>query len=237
MNPIIKKVLEEKRRSLLEPEAKRLCSEWKIPVPNSGISETATSAVALAKEIGYPVVLKIVSKDILHKTEVSGVLTNLGTPTDVRKGFDTVIRNVKSRKPESRIEGVLIEKMMPNTLEVIVGGLRDVQFGPAVMFGLGGIFAEIFRDVAFALAPVTQTEALRIMDRIKSRCLLDGYRGSPAVDRNALADAIVGVAKMMVGIPEISELDLNPVLAYESGACAVDARIMLSAEKGHNGFN
>jgi acyl-CoA synthetase (NDP forming) len=125
MNPIIAKAIERKRRSLLEPEAKRLCSEWGIPIPKFDVSKTKEEAARLAHKIGYPVVLKVVQEGILHKADVGGVLTNLGTGMDVERGFGTIIRNVKSKKPESRIEGVLVEKMMPNTLEVIVGGLRD----------------------------------------------------------------------------------------------------------------
>lgn len=226
---IIKKVLEQNRLFLLEPEAKRLCSEWGIPVPTFDVSMVKEECADIADRMGYPVVLKVVSPDILHKTEVGGVLTDLKNRTDVEQGFDAILKNVKSARAESRIEGILVQKMMPNSLEVIVGGLRDAQFGPTVMFGLGGIFTEIFKDVAFGLAPISHSEAMEMLDKIKARRLLEGYRGSPPIDRGALADILVNTSNMMVQVPEIGELDLNPILAYEKEACAVDSRIILSS--------
>jgi acetyl-CoA synthetase (ADP-forming) len=230
-NSIVKKVLEQQRRSLLEPEAKRLCTQWGIPVPKFRVAQTAKEAAELAERIGLPAVLKIVSKDIVHKTDVGGVLTNLRTKTDVKRGYDMILRNTKCRIPNACIEGVLVQRMVPSSLEVIVGGLRDDQFGPAVMFGMGGIFTEIFKDVVFTLAPITVPEALQMIDRIRASCLFNGYRGQPRLDRNVLADIIIDVSRMMEEIPEISEIDLNPVIVYKNRASAIDARIMLSSPK------
>jgi acyl-CoA synthetase (NDP forming) len=228
-NLIIKKALEHKRRFLLEPDAKKLCSEWGIPIPTFEVSKTRRETAEIADKIGYPIVLKVVSPDILHKTEVGGVLTSLNNRIEVEQAYDLIIRNVESNKPQSRIEGILVQKMMPNSIEVIVGGLRDEQFGPTVMFGLGGIFTEIFKDVAFGLAPLAYSEAMEMLDKIKARRLLKGYRGMPPADLGALADILVKTSTMIIEVPEIDELDLNPILAYEKGAYAVDSRIALSS--------
>ncbi len=189
-------------------------------------AESPGKAVHLAHRLGFPVALKIDSPDILHKSDVGGVKLNLRSAQDVRKAFDEMMDGIRSAHPEARVNGVVVTAMAAPGLEVILGMNRDPQFGPVVIFGLGGIAVELFRDVAMRLLPVTRSDALDMIREIKSAALLDGYRGHPPVDKEALADAIVKLAELAEKDEDLLEIDLNPVFAYSEGLVVADARII-----------
>lgn len=214
-------------RNLLEHEAWELFAAYGIPVPRCRLAKSADDAVRFAAEIGYPVVLKIVSPDIVHKSDAGGVKINLVDEQGVRCAYTSIIKSVYNFRPNARIEGVLISEMLPAGLETIIGMAQDVSFGPAFMFGLGGIFVEVLRDVNFRVLPLTKADALEMIREIKGYALLSGIRGEQPKDVEALAELIVKVAKMVEENPEIKELDINPCFVYSSGARPADARVML----------
>ena len=216
------------RKFLLEPEAKAVCMKYGIPVTKFGVAKTIEEAVKLAEEIGYPVVLKVVSPDVIHKFDVGGVVLNLKGPEEVRKAFYQILENVRRNMPNAKVLGVTVQEMAPPSTEVIVGAIRDPQFGPALMFGMGGIFVEVLKDVTFRIAPITIEEAKEMIAEIRAYPLLKGYRGMPPADIEAIAQILVNTSHLMMENPEISELDLNPIIVYENGAKTVDARIMLA---------
>ncbi len=223
---MIQRVLKEGRNFLLEPEAKTLCSIYSIPVTVFRVASTREDAVRLAKEIGFPVVMKIVSPDIVHKTDVGGVILNISNEEEVVKAYDRILSNVKKRAPKARISGVLVEEMAKPSTEVIVGCIKDRQFGHAVMFGLGGVFVEVLEDVTFRIVPLTRYDAEEMIKEVKGYKVLKGYRGFKA-DINSIVDIILKVSKMVSEIGIINQLDLNPIYVYEKGAKVVDARIIL----------
>jgi len=223
---MIQRVLKEGRNFLLEPEAKTLCSIYSIPVTVFRVASTREDAVRLAKEIGFPVVMKIVSPDIVHKTDVGGVILNINNEEEVVKAYDRILSNVKKRAPKARISGVLVEEMAKPGIEVIVGCIKDRQFGHAVMFGLGGVFVEVLEDVTFRIVPLTRYDAEEMIKEVKGYKVLKGYRGFKA-DINSIVDIILKVSKMVSEIGIINQLDLNPIYVYEKGAKVVDARIIL----------
>jgi acetyl-CoA synthetase (ADP-forming) len=220
-------VRREKRKFLLETEAKAVCMEYGIPVTRFSLAKTEKEAVVCAERLGFPVVLKIVSPDILHKSDVGGVLIDLKSAADVRKGYAQILRNVKKHKANAKIMGVLVQEMAPVATEVIVGAVKDPQFGPAVMFGLGGIFVEVLKDVTFRIAPVSRVEACEMIGEVKAYPLLKGYRNTPAADVDAIVKIVLCASRLVMDHQEIKELDLNPILVYEKGAKTVDARIVL----------
>src|SRR3954453_15314738 len=219
------------REALSAPEAKRVADAYGIPVPGEGLATSADEAVSLAEEMGYPVVAKIVSPDILHKTEAKGVLVGLKSGDEVRQGFDTIVENAKAYKSDARITGVQIQQMLPEGTEVLVGAIKDPSFGPVVTFGLGGILVEVLRDVTFRLAPVSGETALEMVNGIRTAEILHGVRGRAGVDIQGLADIIQAVSELVTDFPEITEVDLNPVLATEDGATAVDARFIVDFDQ------
>ena len=230
----VREVLEaaraEGREALSAPEAKRVADAYGLKVPGEGLATSADEAVSLADDMGYPVVLKIVSPDILHKTEAKGVLVGLDSSEDVSSGYDTIIENAKAYKADADITGVQVQQMLPEGQEVLIGAVTDPTFGPVMTFGIGGILVEVLRDVTFRLAPTSNDEALEMVNGIRAAEVLRGVRGRPGVDQQALADMIERVSVLVTDFPEISEVDLNPVLATEDGATAVDARFVLSTE-------
>lgn len=227
VSQIFAKVREERRNILLEPEAKTVCMEYRIPVTKFKFAKTVDEAVSFAEEIGYPVVLKIVSPDIIHKFDVGGVILDLKTPEEVRNAFDSILKNVRRYKPSAKILGVVVQEMVPPSTEIIVGAIRDPQFGPTLMFGLGGIFVEIFKDVTFRIAPIREAEAREMITEIKAYPVLKGYRGMPPVDIEAIVQILLNTSKLVMEHLEIKELDLNPIIVYEEGAKTVDARLIL----------
>jgi len=229
---VIKRALEEGRRNLLEPEAKTICLEYGIPTPEFALAVNVHEAVEYAEKFGYPIVLKIVSPDILHKTEAGGVLVELKNSVEVEDGYAKILESARSYKPSAKLVGVLVQKMAPPSTEVIVGGLKDPQFGQTLMFGLGGIFVEVLKDVTFRIAPIEEEEAREMIKEIKAYPILKGYRNQPPVDEEAIIKILLRASDVMMENPEINQMDLNPIMVYEKGASVVDARIILGDLRG-----
>jgi acetyl coenzyme A synthetase (ADP forming)-like protein len=231
----VRKVLDavkaDKRTSLTAPEGKLVCDAYGIPVPGEGVASSAADAAKLADGMGYPVVMKIVSPDILHKTEAGGVIVGVKDAAAARESYDKILASAKKYKADAKIEGVQVQQMLSGGTEVIVGAITDGSFGKLVAFGLGGVLVEILKDVTFRLAPATKQDALSMLDGIQAAEMLHGVRGGDPVNRDALADVIVKVSQLVSDFPEISELDLNPVFATKSGAIAADVRIVLDFDQ------
>jgi acetyl coenzyme A synthetase (ADP forming)-like protein len=225
---ILDAVRDDGRTSLSAPEAKHVCDAYGIGVPREGLATSPEEAVAIAEEIGLPVVLKIVSPDILHKTEAGAVLVGLETADDVSAGYEKIVENARAYDSDAEITGVQVQQMLSEGTEVLIGAVTDPTFGPVVTFGIGGILVEVMRDVTFRLAPTSRADALEMVDGIRAAEVLRGVRGRAGVDRNALAATIEAVSQLVADFPEITEVDLNPVLAREDGAVAVDARFVVS---------
>jgi acyl-CoA synthetase (NDP forming) len=224
---IIAQVRREGRKALLETEAKTICMEYAIPVTTFKLAKTEMEAAALAEQIGFPVVLKIVSPEIIHKSDAGGVMINLKDAIEVQDAYRKILENAKKYNSKARINGVLVQEMAPQSTEVIVGAIKDPQFGQTLMFGLGGIFVELLKDVTFRVAPITRQDAEEMITEVKAYPLLKGYRNTPPSDIKAIVTVLLNTSKLIMDYPEIKELDLNPVMAYEKGAKTVDARIIL----------
>jgi acetate---CoA ligase (ADP-forming) subunit beta len=226
---IIDGARKEGRTLLTEIEAKQVLEEAGVPVSPARLAKTADEAAKVADQLGYPIVLKIVSPQITHKSDVGGVALNLNSAADVKAAFDRVVASAKKAEPKATIEGVAVQRMERQGIEVIVGMTTDPQFGPVMMFGLGGVMVEILKDVAFRVVPINDRDARQMIDEIKGKPLLDGYRGSEPADVAKLHELLLKVSSFVEQHPEVAELDLNPVFAYKDGAIAVDARIVLAA--------
>ena len=207
-------------------QALTLIAEQGLPCTGFGQADSPDSAVKIAREQGFPVAVKISSPDILHKSDVGGVRLNIDSSEAVEKAYEDIMSSVRSTEPQAQVGDVLVSKMAPPGLEVIVGMNRDPQFGPVILFGLGGIMVEIFQDVSLRLLPLTKDEALSMIQEIKGYGLIAGYRGQPPVDENALADCLLAVARMAENNPKLIEIDMNPVVAYPDGILVVDARVI-----------
>ena len=215
------------RRALSAPEAQQLCEAYGISTPQQALATTASEAAQVAAKLGFPVALKIVSDDILHKTEAGGVIVGVENAAGVRAGFEQLVSNAKQYKSDASIQGVQVQQMLKGGQEVMVGAVTDATFGKMIAFGLGGILVEVMKDITFRMAPVSETEALAMLDSIAAAEVLRGVRGGKGVKRAALADIISKVSKLVTDFPEISEVDLNPIFATETGASAVDVRIVV----------
>ena len=226
---IIAQVKSEGRSSLSAPEAKSVCDAYGIPVPQEGLADSPEAALKLAAAMGYPVVLKIVSPDILHKTEAGGVVLGVSSDSALEDAYAQIVGNAKRYKSDATIAGVLVQQQLSavSAQEVIVGAVSDPSFGKVVAFGLGGILVEVLKDITFRLAPATRADALSMLDGIGAAEILKGVRGSDPVDRDAMAGLIENVSHLISDFPEMSEVDLNPVFARKDGATAVDVRIVL----------
>ena len=227
VSKVFKTASGEGRDFLFEHEAKGLCALYGLPVTRIKVAETEEKVVEAAEEIGFPVVLKIVSPQVLHKSDAGGVLVDIKDAEGVKKGYHEILENVKAKVPGAEITGILVQEMAPWGTEVIVGSTKDPTFGPTIMFGLGGIFVEVLKDVSFRLAPITRTDAEEMVREIKAYKILEGVRGKPPVDQEAIVDILLKTSKMLMECPEIKELDMNPVLVYEKDAKIVDARVIL----------
>ncbi len=231
---IIRKAREDSRINLLEPEAKDIARAFGISISENSVATDVKEAVRFARQIGYPVVLKIVSPDILHKSEAKGVKLNLSDDAEVETAYREIITNTRAYSTTARVVGVLVEKMAPKGVEVIVGGMHDLTFGPVVLFGLGGIFVEEIRDVTFRVAPINTVDAGEMLEEIKGRAVLQGIRGEPPADKEAISKIILAVSKMLCEIDQLDQVDLNPVMVYEHGASVVDARMILTKNSNRN---
>ncbi len=219
------------RTLLTEVESKQLLHDAGIAVTQARLTASADEAVAAAEEIGFPVVLKIVSGDIAHKSDVGGVALDLADAGAVRDGYETMMANVREAAPGAGVDGISVQQMAQSGTEVIVGVTTDDQFGPVMMFGLGGIFVEVLKDVAFRIVPLEPRDAKQIVREIRGYPVLEGVRGQPGADVDALEQLILQVSAFAWQHREVAELDLNPVIARPDGALAVDARVVLAAEE------
>lgn len=226
---ILQQALKDNKSYLPEEEAVKILEAYNLPVPKHGLATTKEEALKLAKKIGYPVVMKIVSEDIVHKFDVKGVVLNIIDETEAKKAFDIIIKNVKNIKPDAKIKGIYVTEMLKKGEEVILGLKRDPAFGPVIMFGLGGIFVEIFKDVQFSVAPVTSEEAISMIEKIKSFPILSGARGKTKKDIQAIAECIKRLSQLAIECPQIKELDINPLIVHNEreGCFVADAKIMI----------
>ncbi len=224
---VIDRAKSEGRAVLTEVESKQILEEAGIATASARLASTADEAVKAASELGYPVVLKIVSPDVTHKSDVGGVKLNLDSEETVASAFQEITKAVKRQQSEARIEGVAVQKMAHPGIEVIVGMSKDPQFGPVLMFGLGGVLVEVLKDVAFRIVPLEARDARQMIREIKGFPVLEGFRGQEPADLAALEKLLLKVSAFVEAHPEIEELDLNPVFAYKDGALAVDARIVV----------
>jgi len=218
----------EGRTLLNEVEAKAILREAGIPATAATLAKTGEEALGQANAMGYPVVLKVVSRDIAHKSDAGGVQLNLKDGEAVAAAFDAIMANAHKAEPNARIDGVSVQQMAKPGTEVIVGMTTDPQFGPVMMFGLGGIMVEVLKDVSFRIIPLSEKDAGQMINEIKGKPVLDGVRGQPPADIAALRATILKVSQLVEQHPEIQELDLNPIFAYRDGVLAVDARIVVS---------
>jgi acetyl coenzyme A synthetase (ADP forming)-like protein len=228
---ILDAVKKEGRDSLTAPEGKLICDAYGINVPKEGVVSSAKEASTLAGSMGFPVVMKIVSPDILHKTEAGGVIVGVKSADDAATAYDTIIANAKKYKADAKVVGVQVQQMIKGGQEVIVGAMTDQSFGKLVAFGMGGVLVEVLKDVTFRLAPATREDAASMLDGIQAAEILKGVRGAKPANREALQDTIVRVSQLVSDFPEISEMDLNPVFASEEGAIAADVRIVLNFDQ------
>ncbi|MGW6277103.1 acetate--CoA ligase family protein [Kribbella sp. NPDC055071] len=232
---ILDQALADGRTSLSAPEAKLVADAYGIPTPGEGLATTAEGAAGLAAEIGFPVVLKIVSPDILHKTDAGGVIVGVDSEEAAQKAFQAIVDNALVYKADAEIVGVQVQKMLVtggDVQEVIIGAVTDPTFGKVVAFGLGGVLVEVLKDVTFRLAPLTADEARAMVDGISAREMLEGIRGAEPVDKDAVGDLIKRLSDLVTDFPQFAEVDLNPVLAGPDGSTAVDFRIIVDAEAG-----
>ena len=217
----------EGRAVLSEIESKELLKEMGIPTTKIELATTESDAVGISEKMGFPVVLKIASHDISHKSDAGGVKVGLKTREDVSVAYKQIMDSVKQKAPQARIEGVSVQNMAKPGIEVIIGMTKDAQFGPVLMFGLGGIWVEVLKDVSFRIIPLTKNDAGEMIKEIKGYPLLQGYRGMDPASISTLEDMLLKLSDFMEKNPEIKEMDLNPIFAYKDGAVAVDARVVL----------
>jgi acyl-CoA synthetase (NDP forming) len=228
--PIFDQAQKEGRSILTEYESKRILKQVGIPVVETKLAKTQKEAVSFSQKIGFPVVIKIVSPDVIHKSDSGGVKLSLNNVADVKKAYDGILKKVKKQYPDAVIHGVSVQKMVRPGTEVVVGTSKDPQFGPVIMFGLGGIFVELLKDVSFRVIPVEQKDAQEMIEEIKGFPLLQGYRGKEPADIASLATIILKLSKFIEVNPQIKELEMNPIFAYRNRAVAVDARILLEKD-------
>jgi len=229
--PVIDKAMGEGRTVLTEVESKAVLRQAGISIIDTKLATSKEEAISISRQFGFPVALKIASPDIVHKSDAGGVRLGLRTAKQVGKAYEDILAAVSQKHPEARIQGVAVQKMARPGVEVIIGMSRDAQFGPVLMFGLGGILVEVLKDVSFRIVPLARRDAAEMIREIKGYPLLEGYRGQEAVDVSHLEDMLLKVSDFAEQNPEVKELDLNPIFAYSDGAIAVDARIILEEGK------
>jgi acyl-CoA synthetase (NDP forming) len=229
VNEILSQAGKEKRTVLTEIESKKILGEVGLNCTDTRLAATRENAVALSKEIGYPVVLKISSKDITHKSDAGGVKVNLKDKADVERAYDEIMTSARKKFPNAVIEGVTVQGMARPGTEVIMGIVKDPSFGPVIMFGLGGVFVEVLKDVAFRIVPIEKSDAEDMINEIKGKKLLEGYRGQEPADVAYLQQMLMKLSDFVDRTPDIEEIDMNPVFVYKDGAVVVDARIILPA--------
>lgn len=224
---IIDRARQDGRKLLLEYEAGEVFACAGVPVAPGFLARTVPEALGSVSRIGFPVVMKVMSPQIVHKSDAGAIKVGVADEKALRRGWKEIESNARSYAPKAEIEGIFIQKMLAGGREVIVGTSKDPQFGPVVMFGLGGIFVEVLKDVVFRVAPIDRKEALRMIKEIRSLAILKRVRGEKPVDLSALASVISRLSRLAANFPQIAELDANPVRVDEKGATALDARIIL----------
>ena len=227
-NPIIEAARAQGRTLLNEVEAKTILAEAGVPVTPTKLATSPDEAVTVAAEMGYPVALKVVSEAITHKSDIGGVELNLADEAAVRSAFDRIAAAAEAAAPGATVDGVSVQPMARAGTEVIMGMTMDQQFGPVLMFGLGGVMVEVLKDVAFRVVPLEPHDAKQMLREVQGFPVLDGYRGSDPADLDTLESILLKLSAFAEANPEVNELDLNPVFAYADGAVAVDARIVLA---------
>ena len=226
MHNLIERAKAEKR-SLLETEAKELLKEYGIPVPDFKLIKSEDEIIELTKEINFPIVMKIVSPDIIHKTDAGGVKLNIKDETEAESAYQEIIFQAKKYNKEARIEGVIAYTMVPQGTEIIIGMMKDPHFGPVIMFGLGGIFVEILKDISFRILPIEERDAREMVNEIKGFEILKGVRGEGPKNIKAIKNLLLKISQLALENPEINEIDLNPIFVFEKGLQIVDARMIL----------
>ena len=224
---IFDQVRKEGRSILTEFESKRILKQAGISVVETKLAKTQKEAVLLSQKIGFPVALKIASPDVIHKSDSGGVKLSLSNANEIKKAYEEIFKRMRKHYPRAVIHGVSVQKMVRPGTEVIVGTSKDPQFGPVIMFGLGGIFVELLKDVSFRVIPVDRRDAQEMIQEIKGYPLLQGFRGTEPASISALVEIILKISQLVEEHPQIKELELNPVFAYRDKALAVDARIIL----------
>lgn len=217
----------EKREVLSQPESYAILEAYGFPAAQYQVAHSKEAAMAIAKSIGFPVAMKIISKEIIHKFDWGAVAINLKNEQAAGDAYDKIIQNVRTIKTDIKIDGVLMQEMVKGGREIIIGAVKNDQYGHLLMFGFGGTFVEVFNDVTFRLAPLTPEDAWEMINGIQSSKLLEGYRGQPAVDKKALVNLLLRLSQLVTDFPQITELDMNPVLALEKGAKIADAGIVV----------
>ncbi|MFQ5875472.1 MAG: acetate--CoA ligase family protein [Dehalococcoidia bacterium] len=225
--PVLAKALAEHRRVLNEVESKEVLKEAGIPITEAYLAKSRDEATAQAKKISFPVVLKVLSPQIVHKSDIGGVKLGLNSESEVASAYDEVLSAVKSKEPSATIDGVSVQGMARPGIEVIIGMSKDPQFGPVLMFGLGGVLVEVLKDISFRIVPLTQRDAREMIREIKGYPILEGYRGQEPADVGMLEETLLKLSKFVEAHSEIKEIDLNPIFVYRDGLSAVDARIIL----------
>ena len=228
---VVDKARSEGRTVLTEVESKEFLRAAGIDIVDTRLATSREEAVSISRKLGFPVVLKIASSDIVHKSDAGGVRLGLKTAGEAGKAYDDIIKTIRQKHPQARIQGVAVQKMARPGVEVIIGMSKDAQFGPVLMFGLGGIMVEVLKDVSFRIVPLSRRDAAEMLREIRGYPLLEGYRGGEAVDLSCLEEWLLKVSDFVEKNPEIMELDLNPIFAYSDGAIAVDARVILEENR------
>jgi len=224
---IVKGALQLGRSHLLEPEGYRVCEQFGIPFPRFMYVSNLEDGINAAQTIGFPVVIKVVSPQVIHKTDVGGVVVGIQSEEQFIKAYHTIMGNVRNKIPSAEVNGMIVQKAMPAGIEIAIGGSKDAQFGPVIMFGAGGTLIELLQDVSFRLAKLDREEAMKQIENTRIFKILQGTRQNEPCNIEALADLIVRTGDLLVEAPEISELDFNPVLVYPDRCVVVDARIVL----------
>ncbi len=225
---LLKEAMKQGRKILTVQESKKILLQEGFPVNTTGFGTNLEEVLAEAKKIGFPIVLKVSSQDIIHKSDVGGVVTGIHNGEVLKEEFEKLRNSITQKKPDAQIEGYLIEKM-ESGIELLVGSTHDPMFGPILAFGLGGIYVEVLKDVVFRLIPIDREDATEMISEIKTAKILDGIRGQPPVDKISLVNLLMKTSSFIDQHPEIEELDINPVLATDKGVSVVDARIILKA--------
>ncbi|MHA1399006.1 MAG: acetate--CoA ligase family protein [Candidatus Heimdallarchaeaceae archaeon] len=226
---ILREIKEQGRTVLTYEESRKVMELASIPLNKMEFAINLEECIEKAKEVGYPIVLKIISKDVIHKTEAGGVKVGIKSEEELMTAYEEMMKSVKEHYPEAKIEGVSIEEMVEG-VEVLVGQTTDPQFGKMIAFGIGGIYVEVYKDVSFRLIPITEADVREMYAEIKGRKMLEGFRGKPAINLDELTELLLNISKLVEENPIIKEMDLNPVMVTEEGLKAIDARIILENE-------